>query len=93
MTDLHQHCLEVAEKMLPCNCASESNGNRHLRCCPMSHREGVAAALETELRAERERVLEEAVSAVDTAYSRNTSSEDWHSRAVNCIRALKGTGK
>ena len=55
-TDLHQHCLEVAEAALPCDEQSRSclRGS-HFAPCPARHRPAVAAALETELRAERER--------------------------------------
>jgi|HubBroStandDraft_4_1064222.scaffolds.fasta_scaffold00050_32 hypothetical protein len=38
----------------------------------------------------RNAVLEEAVRAVEEAHARNVSGENWMSRAVNCIRSLKG---
>jgi hypothetical protein len=38
--------------------------------------------------AARVRALDEAVAAVEQAYSRNMSGENWHSRAINSIRAL-----
>jgi hypothetical protein len=60
---LHQHCLEVAEKALPCpgysGCDERKHGDDvHWPECPAYYCLDVAAALEKELRAERERVLE-----------------------------------
>jgi len=54
---LHQHCLEVAEKALPCNCNDE-HLSHHKGYCAVFARPVVAAALEKELRAERERISE-----------------------------------
>ena len=39
---------------------------------------------------QRNEVIEMCAMAVDEAFKRNMSGEDWHSRAMNCVRALKG---
>ena len=42
----------------------------------------------TEARAERAAWMREAADAVDLAYKRNMSGENWHSRARNCVLAI-----
>jgi hypothetical protein len=115
MTDLHQHCLEVAEKVLPCDGGSADGRlfcypakNEHRVSCRAWHRPAVVATLEKELRAERERVLEEAAGICEAKAiyaNRSRHGKDQFSQGLllelenilrdtaKNIRELKGTGK
>jgi hypothetical protein len=90
--DLTLRCQKVAEGALPCSCEDQWEHERYASKCPNHRRPAVAAALEKELRAERERVLAVGYKAIaDTAPAEVL--DDILRVFVQRIRERKGTGK
>jgi hypothetical protein len=88
--ELHERCLRATEETLPCaGCHPllESDYEEHFPRCPAVHRESVASVMETLVREERDRALEE---AAELAHNQKNSDN----RVIEeKILALKGAGR